>query len=621
MLKSLKMFSGLIYIQRIRNYKTQAVSEELKHKIELFSNQIGIRRAVRLVQSELVKVPVAIGWLKPMILLPVGIALQLTPEQLDGILWHELAHIRRRDYLVNILQGIVETVFFFNPGLLWLSSLIRTEREACCDDMVLNRMDQKVNYLEALLSFGYGEFKKTGLAMGIGSGNQLRDRLKRIIERENKRLNITEKAALVAGLMALSAFTGLTKTTGHSSRRMVNKVAEKVSRAVDTSHGKIGSLAQIISTSYRKGDDDSTLVVDMIAADNHGKEYHLTPADNKLVTMDINGEKVKNSDLPKYQYMINMFEKRQKAYSTVLTDKLKAGELDPGASTDRADTSFHLFDRKYEWSRSAPGITYYLFAEDAAGTKYRFTITKSKLVALTVSGAEIQTSDLRKFVRLLKHVPPPPPPVPIQPASPTPPPGASNIKEDTLSIAYASVYSNRRGGGDTTIIYKAKATDNHGKIYHFVAADYKLLSMSINGKKIKDSDLPKYEYIVRLVRENREASIRASLETIRQQQNKPQQPIPPAPPPSLDKMISDVTNDLINEHIIKDKSGLSTIKLTYAELIVNGVKQPDEIQKKFAAKYYPGNSKLSHNPNYGLWYNAKTHGVALGDFNLDLDAL
>ena len=177
-LKSLKMISGLLYIQRIRNYKIHAVTEELKHRIEHFSSQIGITRVVRLVQSELAKVPVAMGWLKPMILLPLGITFQLTPEQLDGILWHELAHIRRRDYLVNILQGLVETVFFFNPGLLWLSSLIRTEREACCDDMVLSRMNRKANYLEALLSFGYGEFDQARFAMSIGSGNQLRDRLK-----------------------------------------------------------------------------------------------------------------------------------------------------------------------------------------------------------------------------------------------------------------------------------------------------------------------------------------------------------------------------------------------------------------------------------------------------------
>ena len=134
---------------------------------------------------------------------------------------------------------------------------------------------------------------------------------------------MAEKGALIAGLIALSAFTSLTKTTGHANRRVVNKAAEKVSKMVNISYGKIDPLAQIISTSYRKGDDDSTLLVDIIAADTHGKEYRLTLADNKLITMDINGEKVKNSDLPKYQYMINVFEGRQKAYGTVLTDKLR----------------------------------------------------------------------------------------------------------------------------------------------------------------------------------------------------------------------------------------------------------------------------------------------------------
>src|SRR6201996_9067689 len=202
-LKSLKMAGGLLYIQRIRNYKVHEVAEEFKHKIEMFAGQIGIRQAVRLVQSELVKVPVAVGWLKPMILLPMGILLQLSPEQLESILWHELAHIRRRDYLVNILQGLVETVFFFNPGLLWLSSLIRSEREACCDDMVLCRMNRKANYLEALLAFGNEDNSRMPLAMSIGSGNELRDRLKRMIDKENKRLNMAEKVVLVAGLVVL----------------------------------------------------------------------------------------------------------------------------------------------------------------------------------------------------------------------------------------------------------------------------------------------------------------------------------------------------------------------------------------------------------------------------------
>jgi len=538
--KSLKMISGLLHIQRIRNYKTQTVSEELKHRIEYFASQIGIRRVVRLVQSELVKVPVAVGWLKPMILLPVGIVFQLTPEQLDGILWHELAHIRRRDYVVNILQGIVEMVFFFNPGLLWLSSLIRTEREACCDDMVLSRMNRKANYLEALLSFGYGEFKQAGLAMSIGSGNQLRDRLKRMINRENKRLGVVEKIFLVTGIVALSAFAGLTKANKKYSRHLINAGTEKAApkavtndlmkpgvamhpvaglKKIDTPHGKIDSLVSLSSMSSKKGDYDHPIVTDINAEDIHGKKYHLKLVDNKLVAMAINGGKIKDSDLSGYQYMADMFQNKGKANGVVLAKRQNAEKLAIDASANKADTSMLLFDRQYEWSRSEPGITYYVSAEDAAGTKYRFTITKFKLVALSVNGNDVQKRNLYKYARLLKHVPPPPPPPPAQ------------------------------------------------------------------------------------------------------QPQQPQQPTPPASPPSLDKMISDVTNDLINEHIIKDKSDLSTVKLTYAELIVNGVKQPDEIQKKFAAKYYPGNARLSKDPNYGLWYNARTHGVALGTFNLDLDAL
>src|SRR6202012_662368 len=224
---SLKMAGGLLYIQRIRNYKVHEVSQEFKHKIEMFSDQIGIRRTVRLVQSELVKVPVAVGWLKPVILLPMGILLQLTTEQLESILWHELAHIRRRDYLVNILQGLVETVFFFNPGLLWLSSLIRAEREACCDDIVLSRTNRKANYLEALLAFGNEDNSRMPLAMSIGSGNELRDRLKRMIDKENKRLNIAEKVVLVAGLVVLSAFTTMPKTTIRAAKNLVKVMSKK----------------------------------------------------------------------------------------------------------------------------------------------------------------------------------------------------------------------------------------------------------------------------------------------------------------------------------------------------------------------------------------------------------
>ncbi|HTD42386.1 MAG TPA: M56 family metallopeptidase [Mucilaginibacter sp.] len=327
-LKSLKMAGGLLYIQRIRNYRVHEVSEEFKHKIEMFAGQIGIRQVVRLVQSELVKVPVAVGWLKPMILLPMGIILQLSPEQLESILWHELAHIRRRDYLVNILQGIVETMFFFNPGLLWLSSLIRAEREACCDDIVLSRMNRKANYLEALLSFGYEDNSKVSFAMSIGSGNQLRDRLKRMVSQENKRLSIAEKVVLAAGLVLLSAFTTISKDNtviknlivkfrGKSGKVITKNMTVSMHRLPegqrmnDSMPGAREKHAIIVTdTSIRftsvlfKNSDADPANNDIRAMDEKGTKYHFVVVGDKIASMEINGEKVAENKLPEYNYML-----------------------------------------------------------------------------------------------------------------------------------------------------------------------------------------------------------------------------------------------------------------------------------------------------------------------------
>ncbi len=376
-LKSLKMVSGLLYIQRIRNYKIHPVSEELKHKIELFSSQVGIRRAVRLVQSELVKVPVAIGWLKPMILLPLGIALQLTPEQLDGILWHELAHIHRRDYLVNILQGLVETVFFFNPGLLWLSSLIRTEREACCDDMVLSRMNRKANYLEALLSFGYGEFKQAGLAMSIGSGNQLRDRLKRMISQENKRLSVAEKSVLAIGLVLLSAFTTISKNNPiikHLTVKFTNKFGKVSSKTMTVSMHRLpenqrvndskpgGSIKDTIiltdtAISFKsvlfKHSDENLANNDISAMDDKGTKYHFIIAGNKLTAMELNGEKVSDDKLAGFEYMIRNIGRELATKRRVRAEDIAAYKANSPAVKFKGKDTVGFNKRKHVGGQSA----------------------------------------------------------------------------------------------------------------------------------------------------------------------------------------------------------------------------------------------------------------------------
>ena len=109
--------------------------------------------------------PVVIGHLKPVILIPLGCLAGLPADQVEAILLHELAHIRRSDYFVNFLQNITESIFFFNPGLLWISSLIKEERENCCDDIALEQTKNKRGLVQALISFKEQELYGSGSAL------------------------------------------------------------------------------------------------------------------------------------------------------------------------------------------------------------------------------------------------------------------------------------------------------------------------------------------------------------------------------------------------------------------------------------------------------------------------
>lgn len=207
LLKCIRMSAGFYHIFRIRRSNTLQPPGEWAEKLRQLALSLGIRMPVRLLECAKVQMPFTIGWLKPCIYLPAGLLAQLPADQLEAILLHELAHIRRRDYLVNILQRFAETVFFFNPALLWISSLIREEREACCDDIAVAHTPQQSSYLQALVAFEHAEQKQLQLGMGLGRKRfYLLERVKRILTNENKKLTIMEKGILLLGLAGITAF-------------------------------------------------------------------------------------------------------------------------------------------------------------------------------------------------------------------------------------------------------------------------------------------------------------------------------------------------------------------------------------------------------------------------------
>lgn len=164
-------------------------------------------QAVRILESVLVQAPVVVGWLRPVILLPAAAIAGLTPMQLEAILAHELAHIRRHDYLVNLLQAVVETLIFYHPAVWWLSRNVRHERELCCDDVALAVCSNRIGYAEALSAVAEMQLTGPAVAMSGTGGDELLGRIGRVLGVGSPGPRPGERMA--AGLLVLVGLSGM----------------------------------------------------------------------------------------------------------------------------------------------------------------------------------------------------------------------------------------------------------------------------------------------------------------------------------------------------------------------------------------------------------------------------
>jgi len=147
---SLKLLIELYSVNQLPKHNTLAPDNGLLDRFKALSHQVGVQKVPRLLLSLNATVPMAIGWIKPIVLIPVGMLTGLTPAQLDMLLLHELAHIRRYDYIVNFVQSIVEIILFFHPCVLWVSNQMRNEREYCSDDIAVKHCGNPIAYAHTL---------------------------------------------------------------------------------------------------------------------------------------------------------------------------------------------------------------------------------------------------------------------------------------------------------------------------------------------------------------------------------------------------------------------------------------------------------------------------------------
>ena len=149
---SVRLAGGFVFTKQLLLRGVSPAPETWRRRLEALAHRAGIPRPVWILVSTRISAPRLIGWLRPVILMPASATTGLPPAQLEAILLHELAHVRRHDYVVNLAQAFVETAFFFHPAVWWVSGRVRLEREHCCDDIAVRGCGDARLYTRALLA-------------------------------------------------------------------------------------------------------------------------------------------------------------------------------------------------------------------------------------------------------------------------------------------------------------------------------------------------------------------------------------------------------------------------------------------------------------------------------------
>ncbi|MCE7065969.1 M56 family metallopeptidase [Dyadobacter sp. CY326] len=337
--KSFQATAGMHYLNKIKTRNIHPLRDTWTSKFDVLAKKMKVRQIIRVIESENVTVPMVVGVFKPLVIIPFSLFVNLPESQIEAILLHELAHIKRRDYLVNLIQIFCENIFFFNPALLWISHLIKVEREHCCDDLAIAVTENKTSFVHALVSFQEYNMQGSAFEMAFSKKrNHLLDRIKRIIYSNNKPLNAMEKLFVTISLITVAALSAaVTKVAPESNAAPVVKVASrpissprltlKVAALVfqtDTLPKKKGTTVtnqqeERVEISTNSSSDDNvnadvsvhtnvnvnTEGISTYRINSDGKDYDVVQIDGKTALLRIDGKEIPKDQLGNYKQEID----------------------------------------------------------------------------------------------------------------------------------------------------------------------------------------------------------------------------------------------------------------------------------------------------------------------------
>lgn len=248
-LLSVRAFGGWMTLKRYCRRNSHPSEAAWQQRMMRLAQRLEISRAITLCESTLAEVPAVIGWIRPVVLLPACALSGLSPEQLEGILAHELAHIRRHDYLVNLFQTCIETLLFYHPAVWWVGSRMRVERENCCDDLAVQVCGDAVAYARALTQLEQLRCDMPRLAMAATRGPLLQ-RIQRLLpSRPSRQVRSAGWIGAAAVLLIVAA--------GWASPRLARSNSITAQNA-PASRGQQASSADESSSSDQNAGDQTT---------------------------------------------------------------------------------------------------------------------------------------------------------------------------------------------------------------------------------------------------------------------------------------------------------------------------------------------------------------------------
>jgi len=309
----LRLVGGLWWVKQLRMAASPLSNPAWHERVNELARRLGQSKPVALLESAIVRVPLTIGWLKPVILLPVGLVNQLSVAEVEALLAHELAHIARRDWLFNLLQAFIEALFYYHPVVWWLSATVRRERENSCDDTALSLTGNRLAYAKALLQvqeMAKARGKAPVLALSAaGAAPLLRrrpmllERIQRILNQQHKKSQLMEKFIATALLAALVALWG-------AQPRQTAQLTDALSQIASAPLAWIGgepdetepALVPVIENDSVPKGQKARQTQKIVQESDEGR-VEMELQDGQITRLNINGQEVPASEYAQHQSM------------------------------------------------------------------------------------------------------------------------------------------------------------------------------------------------------------------------------------------------------------------------------------------------------------------------------